>query len=270
MISQIQEMLSYDFIQRSLIVGLFLAIASALVGVPLVLRRKSMLGDGLSHASFGAVAVAMFLGITPTYFAVTIAIIIALFIVRNNNKSKNNSDSQIAIVSASALAIGMIFLSLQKGNTTDPNSYLFGSILTITSGDLFASIIVSIVVILLYLTFYKQIFAISFDEEFATAIGIKAKIYDIVFAIICAVIVVLGMKISGALLISAFIVFPCLSALQIAKSFKSVVLVSLIFGTVSYLIGFVASYLLATPVGATIAISELVVYMLSAAVAKIK
>jgi zinc transport system permease protein len=270
MISQISEMLSYAFIQRALIVGVFLSIASALVGVPLVLRRKSMLGDGLSHVSFGAVAFAMFIGLAPAKFAVIIAILAALLILQSDKKSKSSGDSRIAVMSAGALAIGMLFLSLQKGNTIDPNSYLFGSILLITQSDLWLSVAVSILAILLYGIFYKQIFAVSFDEEFARAIGIKAGFYDVVFAVICSVIVVLGMKLSGALLISAFIVFPCLSAMQIAKSFKSVVVCSVLFGLLSFLVGFVVSYLLATPAGATIAICELFFYLLAFMVAKIK
>ena len=264
----LSEMLGYEFIRRALLAGLFLAIASALIGVPLVLRRKSMLGDSLSHVSFGAVALAMFLGVMPTVFAIIVAIIAALGLLILDKKNK--SDAMIAVMSASALAIGMLFLSKVKNGSIDPNSFLFGSILTLTSTDMVISIIVSLLVVLLYLVFYKQIFAISFDEEFANAVGIKVKIYDAILAILCSVVIVLGMKLTGSLLISALIVFPCLSSMRIARSFDEVIVCAVILSLISFVLGFVASYALALPTGPTIAVSELIVFMISSIVARIK
>lgn len=264
----LSEMLSYEFVRRALVAGLFLAVASALIGVPLVLRRKSMLGDGLSHVSFGAVAIALFLGILPTYFAIIVAVMAALILLSFDKKNK--SESMIAVMSSSALAIGMLFLSKVNNGSIDPNSYLFGSILTLTRADMVISVVVSMLVVLLYLLFYKQIFAISFDEEFASAVGIKVKMYDTVLAILCSVIIVLGMKLTGSLLISALIVFPCLSAMKIAKSFNAVIVCTIVLSIVSFIFGFISSYILALPTGPTIALSELIFFILSSIIARIK
>ena len=269
MLNIIAEMFSYDFIRRALVAGIALAISSALIGVPLVLKNKSMLSDGLSHASFGAVALALILGIAPTWFALIVAIAASLIIFKLDDKKSKNSDAIIAVVSSSALAIGMIALAMKKGISIDPNSYLFGSILAITKTDMLLSILISAISILLYIIFYKQIFAVSFDEEFAAATGIKAKRYKTILAVLCSIVVVLGMKICGALLISAFVVMPVLGAIKLSKNFKQTILATVALSLVSFVIGFIASYILLIPVGAAIVVSELLILILSSIIAKI-
>jgi zinc transport system permease protein len=162
-------------------------------------------------------------------------------------------------MSAGALAIGMLFLSLQKGNTIDPNSYLFGSILLITRSDLWLSVAVSIMAILLYGIFYKQIFAVSFDEEFARSVGVRTGLYDAIFSSICSVVIVLGMRLLGSLLISSLIIFPTLTAMRLAKTFKGVVAASVIVSAIAFVLGLILSYLLAAPTGATVVLVNLVV-----------
>ena len=269
MLSIITEMLSYDFIRRAFVAGLALAIASALIGVPLVLKNKSMLSDGLSHASFGAVASALVLGIAPTWFALIISIIASLLIFKLENKKAKNSDAAIAVLSSGALAIGMIALTLNKGIAIDPNSYLFGSILAITKTDLILSILVGAMASLLYIIFFKQIFAVSFDTEFAAATGIKVETYETILAVTCSVVVVLGMKICGALLISAFVVMPVLGAIKLAKNFKQTILISVFLSIISFVLGFIASYILSVPAGASIVIAELAVLTITSIIAKI-
>jgi zinc transport system permease protein len=269
MLSIITEMLSYDFIRRAFVAGLALAIASALIGVPLVLKNKSMLSDGLSHASFGAVAFALVLGIAPTWFALIISIIASLLIFKLENKKAKNSDAAIAVLSSGALAIGMIALTLNKGIAIDPNSYLFGSILAITKTDLILSILVGAMASLLYVIFFKQIFAVSFDSEFAAATGIKVKTYETILAVACSVVVVLGMKICGALLISAFVVMPVLGAIKLAKNFKQTILISVFLSIISFVLGFIASYILSVPAGASIVVAELAVLTMTSIIAKI-
>ena len=269
MLNIVAEMFSYDFIRRALVAGIALAISSALIGVPLVLKNKSMLSDGLSHASFGAVALALILGIAPTWFALIVAIAASLIIFKLDDKKSKNSDAIIAVVSSSALAIGMIALAMKKGISIDPNSYLFGSILAITKTDMLLSILISAISILLYIIFYKQIFAVSFDEEFAAATGIKIKRYKTILAVLCSIVAVLGMKICGALLISAFVVMPVLGAIKLSKNFKQTILATVALSLISFVIGFIASYILLIPVGAAIVVSELLILILSSIIAKI-
>ena len=180
--SSIIEMFSYSFMTRAFIVGILISLCASLVGVSLVLRRNSMIGDGLSHVGFGAFAIATILGFTPLYFAIPIVIIVSFFILKLNENSKIQGDAKIALLSASSLAIGTFAISITKGVNTDINNYLFGSILSLNETDIIISIILSIVVILLYILSYNKIFAITFDEKFAKSIGIKTNFYNVVFA----------------------------------------------------------------------------------------
>ena len=199
MINEIIEMFSYSFMSRAFIVGLLISLCAALIGVSLVLRKNSMIGDGLSHVGFGAFAIATVLGIAPLEFAIPLVIIVSFFILKLNDNSKVHGDSAIALMSASALAIGTFVISVVKGVNTDINNYLFGSILAIDNKDLVISIILSIIVISLYIISYNKIFAITFDERFAKSIGIKTDLYNILFSILCSIVVVLGMRLMGAL-----------------------------------------------------------------------
>ena len=261
MISDLFEMFSYSFMVRAFIVGLLISLCASLIGVSLVLRRNSMIGDGLSHVGFGAFAIATVLGIAPLEFALPVVIISSFFILKISDNSKIHGDSLIALMSASSLAIGTFVVSL-SGVNTDINNYLFGSVLSINETELVISIILSIVVISLYLFSYNKIFAITFDEKFAKSIGINTNFYNMIFAILCSVVVVLGMRLMGALLISSLIIFPTLSSMQIFKIFKKVVISSVIISLVAFTVGMFISYFYTTPTGATIVIVNLCVLII--------
>lgn len=257
------EMFSYPFMVKALAVGILISLCAALIGVSLVLRRNSMLGDGLSHAGFGAFAIATILGFAPLEFAIPIVIIVSFFILKLSENSKIHGDARIALISASFLAIGIFAISVTKGVNTDINNYLFGSILSINEADIIVSVLLSIIVVLLYVFSYNKIFAITFDERFAKSIGIKTNFYNIIFACLCSVVVVLGMRLMGSLLISSLIIFPTLTSMQIFKKFKSVVIASVCISILSFVVGLLISYLFSTPTGATIVIVNLVVFVLA-------
>ena len=256
--NSILEMFSYSFMTKAFIVGILISICASLIGISLVLKRNSMIGDGLSHVGFGAFAIATVLNFAPLEFALPIVIISSFLILRLNENGKIHGDSAIAILSSSSLAIGTFVISITKGVNTDINNYLFGSILSISNSDLILSIILSIIVIILYLLCYNQIFALTFDETFAKSIGVKTEIYNIIFACLCSVVVVLGMRLMGSLLISSLIIFPTISAMQIAKNFKGVVILAVIVSLINFVVGLTLSYFLSTPTGATIVIFNLV------------
>ena len=257
------EMFSYSFMQRAFIVGVFISICAALVGVSLVLRKNSMIGDGLSHTAFGAFAVAIVLNFTPLWFAIPVVIAASFFTLKLSRSRKINGDAAIAILSASSLAIGTIAISVSHGVNIDLNTYLFGSILSISWSDVWLSLVLAIIVILLYTIAHNRIFAITFDEDFSKAIGINTNLYDAVFAIICSLVVVLGMRLLGALLISSLIIFPTLISMHFAKSFKRVVIYAVIISVINFVIGLTASYLFTLPTGATIVIVNLLVLLSS-------
>lgn len=254
----ILEMLSYSFVVKALIVGVLLSVCSALVGTSLVLRQNSMISDGLSHAAFGAFAVAIVLGFAPLWVALPIVIFAAFLILRFNANKKSFGDARIAVLSVSSLAVGTLAISLKKGINIDLNSYLFGSILSVSRLDVWLSILVFIITIVLFVISYNRIFTITFDEEFASSVGIKVKSYDAIFAIICSFIVVLGLRLIGSLLISSLIIFPTLSALQVTKSYKSTIILAVIISISSFLLGMTFSYLLSVPTGAAVVLINLV------------
>ena len=264
------EMFAYPFMQRALLVGLMIAICAALVGVSLVLRKNSMIGDGLSHTAFSAFAIATVLGFTPLYFALPIVIIASFFVLRLSQRRKVHGDAAIAVLSASSLAIGTMAISLSKGVNIDLNSYLFGSILAVSWGDVVLSAILTAVIILLYLFAYHRIFAITFDEEFAKSVGIRTNMYDAIFAAICSIVIVLGMRLLGSLLISSLIIFPTLSAMRLSHTFKGIVLLSVVISALAFVAGLVASYVFATPTGATVVIANLIVFIMAFLIEKIR
>lgn len=253
-------MFSYSFMVHALVAGAFIALSSALIGTPLVLRKKSMLGDGLSHVAFGAFAIASVLGLAPLPVVIPIVILASFFISRLSESSKIHGDSAIAVMSASALAIGTFVVSL-AGTNVDINNYLFGSILSIKSSEVWLAGVMSCLVIGLYIIFHNKIFTITFDEKFAHAIGINTKFYNALFAMLCSVVIVLGMRLMGALLISSLLVLPTLSAKTLCQNFKHVVIASALFAVINFAIGLVVSYLLSAPTGATIVIVNLFVLL---------
>ena len=261
MINDIIEMFSYSFMVRAFIVGILISLCSSLLGVSLVLRKNSMIGDGLSHVGFGAFSIATIFGFAPLEFSIPIVIVVSFLILRLNDNSKIHGDSMIALISASSLAIGTFAISL-AGVNIDINNYLFGSILSINQLDVILSIVLSTIIILLYIFSYNKIFTITFDETFAKSIGINTNLYNAIFACLCSVVVVLGMRLMGSLLISSLIIFPTLSSMEIFKKFKSVVISSVIISIFTFIIGLIASYLNSTPTGATIVIVNLIVLII--------
>lgn len=263
MLDIINDFLSYDFLKKALIVGLLVTLSASLLGVSLVLKRFSMIGDGLSHVGFGAISIAAALNIAPLKISIPIVVIAAFLLLKLSQNSKINGDASIAIISSSSLAIGVFINSLSSNIKSDLNSYMFGSILAISNEDLLISVILSIVVIILFIIFYNRIFSITFDESFAKATGINSNFYNMLIAFLTAITTVIGMRLMGALLMSSLLIFPALTSMRICKSFKSVVIFSAIVSTICFIIGLALSYRIDTPAGSTIVIINLSVFIIS-------
>ena len=258
MIEMIGEMMSYPFMVRAVVVGVLVSLCAALLGVSLVLKRYSMIGDGLSHVGFGAMAVATAFNFAPLVFSIPVVIAAAFLLLRISESSKIKGDSAIAIISTGALAVGVITVSLTTGMNTDVSSYMFGSILSMTDDDVVLSVILCVCVLFMFVFFYTKIFAVTFDESFAKATGTRTGLYNSLIALLTAVTVVLGMRMMGALLISALIIFPALTSMSLCKSFRSVTICSVILSLVCFLIGITASYGLNTPTGATVVVVNII------------
>ncbi len=261
MFDVIIEMFSYNFIVRAFIVGLLVSLCAALLGVTLVLKRYSMIGDGLSHVGFGALAVAAAMGVAPLEVAVPVVIVAAFLLLRISENSKINGDAAIAIISSTSLAIGVVCASL-SGLNTDLNSYLFGSILAISNEDAVMCVILAVIVIVMYILFYNRIFAVTFDESFAKATGLRPAIYNMIVALLTALTIVIGMRIMGTLLISALIIFPAITSMRVCKRFKSVIICSGVLSVLCFFIGILISYCYDTPTGATVVIINAIAFIL--------
>ncbi len=265
----ISVMFSYTFILRALIAGALVSLCAALLGVSLVLKKYSMIGDGLSHVGFGAIALATALNFAPMKFTVPVVVVAAVLLLRVSESSKIKGDSAIAMISTGALAVGILAASMTTGMNTDINSYLFGSILAMTKEDVVLSAILSFIVIVLFIVFYNKIFAVTFDENFAAATGTKVKAYNMLIAVLTSVTVVLGMRMMGALLISSLIIFPSLTAMRVCKKFKSVIFVSALVSVLCFVAGLIISYIASTPTGATVVVLNIAVFLIFAAAGKI-
>lgn len=252
MIDMIVEMLSYPFMVRAIIVGVLVSLCAALLGVSLVLKRYSMIGDGLSHVGFGAMAVATAFNFAPLAFSIPVVMLAAFLLLRISESSKIKGDSAIAVISTGALALGVITVSLTTGMNTDVSSYMFGSILSMTDGDVALSAVLCVCVLVMFIFFYTKIFAVTFDESFARATGTRTGLYNSLIALLTALTVVLGMRMMGALLISALIIFPALTSMSLCKTFKTVTLCSALLSLCCFLVGVTLSYGLNTPTGATV------------------
>ena len=259
--SLLLEMFTYPFILRAFIVGILVSLCAAVLGVPLVLKRYSMIGDGLSHVSFGALAIAMACGWAPLPVSIPVVIVAALFLLRLTERSRIGADAAIAVVSASALAIGVVVTSLTTGMTTDVDSYMFGSILAMDRSDVLLSVVLSVAVLTLFLLCYHKLFAITFDESFSRATGVKVSWYNTLLAVLTALTIVLGMQMCGAMLISSLVIFPALTAMRLFKSFRSVMLCAAVLSVACFCIGLTASYLVSTPVGATVVLADLSAFL---------
>jgi len=262
-------------VRYALIVGVLIALCSSLLGVTLVLKRFSFIGDGLSHVAFGAMAVAtIFKLVNNTIFIMPVTIIAAVLLLRTGQNTKIKGDAAIAMLSVSALAVGYLVMNIFSTSANvsgDVCSTLFGSttILTLTEGEVISCIIMSVLVVAFFILFYNRIFAVTFDENFTKAIGKNAEGYNLMIAVITAVIIVLAMSLVGSLLISALIIFPALSAMRVARSFKGVVVYAAILSVVGAFFGIVLSILCSTPVGATIVILDLILFFINCIIGKI-
>lgn len=259
--SMISEMLSYPFVVRALVGGILVSLCCALLGVSLVLKRYSMIGDGLSHVSFGALSIAVAAGWSPLKVSIPLVVLAAFFLLRITEHGKVKSDAAIAMISASSLAVGIIVTSLTTSMTTDVSSYMFGSILAMSREDVILSAVLSIIVLCLFVFCYNKLFAVTFDENFAKATGVNVELYNVLIAVLTAVTIVLGMRMMGAMLISSLIIFPALTAMRIFKSFRGVVICSGVLAVVCFLFGIIFSYGCSTPAGASVVLVNLAAFI---------
>ena len=258
------EMLSYPFLVRAFLVGVLVSLCAALLGTSLVLKRYSMIGDGLSHVGFGALAIASALGVAPLAVAVPVVVVAAVLLLRVSQSGRVRGDAAIALISSGALAVGVLVISLTSGVNTNVSNYMFGSILTISGSDAVLSVILCAAVLVVFTLFYPRIFAVTFDETFARATGTKAEGYNMLLAILTAITVVLGMRMMGALLISSLIIFPALSAKRVFRSFRSVTVCSAVLSVVCFTLGMTLSYALETPSGASVVAVNIIAFALFA------
>lgn len=263
-----------NIIIKALICGILISICSALLGVNLVLKRYSMIGDGLSHVAFGAMTIAAVANLAPMAVALPITVISAVVILRANNSGKLKGDAAIAMISVSALALGYLLMNIYSTSSNlagDVCSSLFGStsILTLTVFDVVLCTVLTLAVIICYLLFYRKFFAVTFDQDFASAVGINSNAYNTLLALVTAVIIVLAMKLVGALLISALIIFPSLTAMRLYNNFRSIVICSAICSAICTVVGIFVSCIISTPAGATIVAVDLLVYTIITVTSKI-
>ncbi len=270
------EYFSYQFVWFALIVGVLIALCSSLFGVVLVLKRFSFIGDGLSHVAFGALAIATVIGITDNMLIVLpVTVVCAVLLLKTGQNTKIKGDAAIAMVSAGALALGYLIMSLFSGSGNvagDVCSTLFGSfsIITLAPYEVILCIVLSVSVIGLFVLFYNRIFAVTFDESFAKASGIKSSLYNLFIAVITAIIIVLAMNLVGSLLISALLIFPALSAMRVARRFKSVVICSAFISVLCAIMGIIGAILFSTPVGPTVVAADIIAFAICYLIGKIK
>ena len=268
MIENLAMYFSFSFVRYAFIVGVLISLCSSLLGVTLVLKRFSFIGDGLSHVAFGGICIASVLNLTNNMFLVLpVTILSAILLLRSGRNKKIQGDAAIAMISVGSLAIGYLLMnvfSVSSNVSGDVCSTLFGStsILTLTKAEVWLCTILSISVIIAFALFYNKIFAVTFDEAFAQAVGTHASAYNLVIAIIIAIIIVLAMNLVGSLLISALVIFPALSAMRIFKSFKSVTICSAVISVICSVAGLLISIVAGTPVGSTIVAVDIAAFLI--------
>ena len=267
MLELFADLFSYSFMSRAMIVGVLVALCSALLGVSLVLKRYSMIGDGLSHVGFGALSVAVAMNVAPLQVSIPVVVIAAFLLLRINSDSRIKGDAAIALISSSALAIGVIVTSLTTGLNADVHNYLFGSILAMSESDVVLSISLSVLVLLLFIVFYHRLFAVTFDESFARATGTRCSVYNMLLALLTAITIVVGMRIMGAMLISSLVIFP-LTSMRVCRSFRGVILCSAVISVLCFFLGMFASYVFSTPAGASVVVVNLAAFLLFSLVGK--
>ncbi|MDE5853527.1 MAG: metal ABC transporter permease [Ruminococcus sp.] len=268
MIAQLEYYFSYPFVRYALIVGLLISLCSSLLGVTLVLKRFSFIGDGLSHVAFGAMAIAAVVGITNRMIIILpVTVLSAILILRTGQNTKIRGDASIAMISVGSLATGYMLMNLfpvSSNISADVCGSLFGSasILTLKESDVLLCLIMAVIVLAVFVLFYNKIFSVTFDENFSKATGINSDGYNLMIAVITAIIIVLAMNLVGSLLISALIIFPALSAMRLFKSFKGVIICSAVISVICAGTGIILSILFSTPVGATIVVADIAVFFI--------
>ena len=275
MIQTLTYYLSFSFIQYALIAGLLISLCASLLGVTLVLKRYSMIGDGLSHVAFGAMSVAAVCSLAPMAVTLPVTILAAVILLGMSTNGKIKGDAAIAMISVGALATGYLLMNVftvSSNVSGDVCTTLFGStsILTLNKSDILVCSLLAAVVILVFILFYHKIFAVTFDENFANATGTNTKLYNNLIAVVTAVVIVLAMNLVGALLVSALIIFPALTAMRVFKSFRSVILGAAVISVTCTLTGLLIAILYGTPVGSTIVITDIIVFGIFSIIAKIK
>ena len=297
MVSEMGTYLGYKFIRRALLVGTLVSLCAALLGVSLVLKRYSMIGDGLSHVGFGALTVAMALGFvtadglpaflpagvrdgvaavcasiaeSPLPFTLVVVVLCAFLLLRLSGQSRMRGDSAIALISTSALALGVVVTSMTSGMNVDVYNYMFGSILAMSASDVWLSVILSLVVLALFILYYPRIFAVTFDEAFARATGTRARLYNRLIALLTAVTVVIGMRMMGTLLISSLIIFPALSSMRVFSRFRAVTICSAVISVCCFAAGMLLSCVYSLPTGAGIVAVNLFVFIVFSAIGAIR
>lgn len=270
MIDVIKEMLAEPIVVRALIVGVLVSLCASMLGVSLVLKRYSMIGDGLSHVGFSSMALATALHSQPFVVSIPIVVLSAFLLLRVSENSKIKGDALIALISTSSLAIGVMIVSLSTGMNTDVCNYLFGSLFSLTKSDVKLSIALASFILLSFILLYNRIFAVTFDENFARATGTNVKFYNSFIAMLTAFIIVLGMRMMGSLLISSLIIFPALSSMRVHKNFKRVAISSAIISVICLLVGMYISYEYSAPGGASVVMCNMAVFALYSAIGLFK
>jgi len=259
------EMVQYPFMVRALLIGLPVSLCAALLGVSLVLKRYSMIGDGLSRVGFSSLAVATAMGWAPLAVSIPVVVLAAFLLLRISENSKIKGDAAIALLSTSSLSVGVLVISTTSGMNMDVCNFMFGTVLGTNMSDVYLSLALCAGVLILFILFYNKIFAVTFDETFAAATGTKAGAYNSLIAMLTALTIVLGMRMMGALLISSLVIFPPLTSMRVCKSFRGVVLCAGCISLVCFLIGLMLSYVAALPSGASVVAVNLVLFAVAAA-----
>ena len=266
----IMELLQYTFIQKAFLAGSLIAITCAVLGVFLVLKKMSLIGDGLSHLSFGGIALGLFFGVFPTLIAIPVVLLGSILILKISKTAKVYGDSAIGIVSAVGISGGVILASLSKGFNVDLFGYLFGNILAISNTEVILSLIFSLLVLAFIFFFYWDLFSSTFDEEYATASGINTNFTNIILSLLTGITVVLSVKVVGVMLVSALLIIPAVTALQFGKSFKVSLVISAFLSLVSVLFGILLSFQLDIPTGATIVMINVIFFVITLILRKTK
>jgi zinc transport system permease protein len=262
-IDSIQQAIQYDFILKALLVGSLIAISASVLGLFLVLKKYSMIGDGLAHVSFATVAIALWLSASPLVVSIPIVILASFFILKLSEKASMHGDAAISLVSSFSIAMAVLIASVAKGFNVDLMSYLFGSILVISNFDVAISAALSLVVIVTVLFFYHDLFAVTFDEEYAQAVGMNTKFYNYLLAVLTSITIALGIRIVGTMLISSLIVFPTVTALQVSKGFRMTILIATVISVVCVVLGVFISFAYNLPTGAVIVLMNAIAFALA-------